>query len=643
MTDKYPIIEHKCLSTDLTTVDITPTWISNEIIFRQKQTALVLPVLLMFSGLPDSGKSEAIQKMLNIQEKTLPGFHHYGIIATGLSSNANIQAHKVDSHNLYNHGFLSGLKRHLALEAKQVGEFFNNFPLHTFKDATLEKHFCETVQCLHYTLRPSDEAQANRGLKKMKQLLKGAGIINVWDLTFNSTTLHFIRCFSGYLYNSYTWLFTDLERDVDFLRRPPTTHEGIPNMRMTRLEYIIQCSRLSSHFNTTQKDACTIFAKRIGKDDKFDAKFKKLEKECQHVAFQLNAQDIVNEKIIPIDFGHVNRSVLLEYLKKQIKRDYEEIPMSHIFLRGALHLEKSVFIRRDELKKKAKECNIGDKSFDEFCLFFTSFGSILDVSLVNETCDIVIIKPNEFLHTLDQAFNPHKIKSMPELCNNGIINQDLARTLFGDENRMFIEVLEAIGLVANVSRRVSNEYARGSRCFYMPSVRQSEEISKYTPNAVQLITSPCYPSINMELAISKILFATLPDATLKPSKHSNKTHLSIWEDDIELEVTDIEIIDQGGVFEFIVKSSKAKKIRTYVNKIITGCQEIAEYISKYSGEAKYHFAILCAQGKHLMLPYNFSCKRHILPSNELCDLCIQKGYLTEHIQAWNAALQRVSH
>ena len=242
------------LSTDVKTVDITPSWISNEIIFKQNQTALVLPVLLMFSGLPDSGKSEAIQKMFNLQEKPPPGFHHYQSIATGLSPNASIQARKVDSYNLYNYGFLSGLKRHLALESKQVGEFSNNFQLHTFKDATLEKHFRETVQCLYHTLKPSDQTRANMGLQKMKRLLKGAGFINVWDLTFNSTTLHFIRSFSGYLYNSYTWLFTDLERDVDFLHRPPSsTREGITNMRRSRLEYLIRCSRLSSHFKITQK------------------------------------------------------------------------------------------------------------------------------------------------------------------------------------------------------------------------------------------------------------------------------------------------------------------------------------------------------------------------------------------------------
>ena len=671
MISHYTIV----LLTDVKKVTVTPTWLSKKI-FKESYTVSVLPALLMSGGLPDSGKSEAIQTLFCLPSKLVPEFSHYETVATGLSLNKSIQARWIDDPYLYSYGYYSGFIKNLAMRSKWAAGF-NDDSASIFKDSILQSHLHNIMQCLQCTMQPTDEREKHMALKKMKGIAKGVGLIKVWDLTFNSITLQFLYRFSGHLYNSYMWLFTDIERDRQQLHKPPSPKAGSTNIRRSRLEYLVATSKLTSHLETQRKNTCNIFAKyndqekdqdsqqsstQNGKieqpksqDDqqsqreKLKDEVKKLKKECLNAAPQLGVKDLIIEEVIPINFAEETTPInlakehqhhrLLKHLKQQITRAHDEIPLSHIFLRGALDLQKSIFIRRDELKEKAKECNIGSKGFNDFCRFFTSFGSILDVSLVNSECDIVIIKPNVFLSTLDRAFNPQKIKEKEKLRVDGIITEELAFTvLFPKEGDMFLEVLEATGLVTDVTGRCSSEYARCGRSFYMPSVRKNEEVLRYNPKAIQLVRSVRYPSVNMEVAITKYILAKIPNAFLMPSEMDNVTVIHLVHDNTEV---NIKIIYQGGVIEFVIETPKIAIFSWSLEKIIDGCQEIAEMNSARFGEPKYHFGALCALDEQ-PLAFNFGRKRHVFPDDQFCDLCIENQHHNKYTKAWNEALKNVS-
>ena len=653
--------------TDVKKITVTQTWLSKKI-FKQSHTVSVLPALLMSGGLPDSGKSKAIQTLYNLSSKLVPEFSHYETVATGLSSNKAMQARWINDQYLYYYGYYSGFRKNLARSSKWAAGF-NDDSAVIFNDSILQSHLHNIMQCLQDTMQTTGEnKKLHTALKKMKGIAKGVGLIKVWDLTFNSITLQFLYRFSGHLYNSYMWLFTDIERDRHQLHKPPSPKYGSTNIRRSRLEYLVATSKLTSHLETQRKKTCNIFAKygdqekdqdsqegsrqngkveqpksqdsQQSQEDKLKEEIDKLQKECLNAAPQLGVKDLIIEKVTQINFAEEHqRYRLLKHLKEQITRAHDEIPLSHIFLRGALDLQKSIFIRRDKLKAKAKECNIGSKGFNNFCRFFTSFGSILDVSLVNSECDIVIIKPNVFLSTLDRAFNPHKIKEKGKLRIDGIITEELAFTaLFPKEGDMFLEVLEAAGLVTDVTGHCSSEYNGCGRCFYMPSVRKNEELLYYNPKAIQLVRSVRYPSVNMEVAISKYILAKISNAILQPSVNDNVTVIHFVHDNTE---ANIKIIYQGGVIEFVIETPKIAIFSWSLEKIIDGCQEIAEINSNKFGETKYHFGVLCAQDRQ-PLAFNFGRKRHVFPDDQFCDQCIEKQHHNKYTNAWNEVLKIVS-
>ena len=627
---------------------MTPKWLHKKI-RKQSYTVSVLPALLMSGGLPNSGKSEAIQLLLKLQSIPSPGFSHYESIGTELTSNSPFQAHRVDDKYLYYYGFYSGFRKILAFGLKWACDFrLDVGQENTFEDSKLQQHLLNIVGCLKDTMQQTERM----GLKKIKNIMKGASLIKVWDLTFNSITLEFLKKFNGHLYNSYMWLFTDIERDRQQLHRPLSPEEGNTNMRRSRLEYLVSSSRLSSHLKEKRRDTSLIFAKysdirpRSQGDQRRDQHKKqksqgdqltKLQRECQYVAPQLGVQSLINENIIPINFEKTKCSYLLNCLKKQITRPYYNIPLSYIFLRGALDLEETIFLTRDKIKNMAEECNIDGKKFEEFCQFFTSFGSILDVSFINSHCKVVIIKPNKFLATLAKAFNPNEIKKeRPALQMDGIITEELARTLFGVEKDMFLEVLEAADLIVNITDRCSKEYT--GCCYYMPSVRQSEEQLHYNPKAIHLVRSVRYPSVNMEVALSKYLLENTPQAIIQPSKKDNITQIQFIQDNIDAL---IEIVYQGDVIEFVIESNDSDIFSCFVNRIIDGCCKIAEQNANRFGKPKYHFGVLCAKD-NLQFAYNFSRKRHILPDDELCDDCVKNTSLKNVTKIWNNALRTVS-
>ena len=588
----------------------------------------------MSSGLPNSGKSEAVKKLLDLPETPPPGFSHYECVATGLSPNSSIEAGKVDDENgLYCYGFLAGFKKNLASRNKRVNAVIDDHTENLFGDRMLDSYFLNTLKQIEVIYKPTTEAEtASNSLQHIKGLMEGAGLIEVWDLSFNSFAQQFIRCFSGHLYNSYMWLFTDIERDKPQLHMP--INEANFNMRRSRLEYLVRCSKMTCDLNSKRKNACTIFAKYEGEHC---SGIEAMQIEYQSAAPQLGVDDLINDEIIPINFSKIECSSLFQQLKQQIMQKPKDIPLSHIFLRGALDLEKSIFMTHDQLKSKARKCNMDDKSFKEFCRYFTSFGSILDVSLIDEDCDIVIIKPNEFLLRLEKALSPQNIQNNDSLLKHGIITEELGFSLFGEEGGMFLKVLDAAHIVINVTGRCSRKYIRCGECYYMPSVRKVKDKTHYNPKAIQLVRSIRYPSVNMEVILGKYLLYRIPNAFLQPYEMYNVTRISISHDNME---AFIEVVYQGGVIELLVESAEPTIALFLVESIIDVCQEITKGVSKRYGQPQYHFAVLCAEEKH-DFAYDFSRKRHILPDDELCDQCQQK-HLDQDLAVWTEALQKVS-
>uniref|UniRef100_A0A1X7SU96 Uncharacterized protein n=1 Tax=Amphimedon queenslandica TaxID=400682 RepID=A0A1X7SU96_AMPQE len=184
-----------------------------------------------------------------------------------------------------------------------------------------------------------------------------------------------------------------------------------------------------------------------------------------------------------------------------------------------------MFMRKVELRQLAEECDMNDEDFKEFCELFTSFGSIFDLSLVDDTSDIVIVKPNEFLSNLSKAFdNPPNSKMYTE---NGIITKTTAREMFGaNQGETFMSVLALVGMVAVVPGGKYAEDETHEVCYYMPCARKRKQERFMDKEAVRLLLNNRSPInfVNFEVAFTNFMLKH-SFAQLQSSTDENRTNI----------------------------------------------------------------------------------------------------------------------
>ena len=612
--------------------------------------AKIRPVLLSLSGLPKSGKTRAIKHLLEHYVDSSPfipmpsqnecvsaeaeemGITFHELIAAGFRPSRKLTITKVTEESCFTFGILSAFNTELERGDPRAEN------QHMFDDNELNGHIHNTFDYLSKEKHmPCDFAE-----RLNIELPKGIALMNIWDLTFNKSVLHFLSAMSGHLYNSYTWLFLDLDRDIDELDKPPffpDYQDGRVLMQWRpRLHYLVRACKISQNeTGNIRHNACTIFAKHQGIVNK--EKVVILKTRVHQTAKHVGVLPFLDSEIEPINFDSPDDDNSLRLYQKfqQVicKTPYQDVPLSWVFLRSLFYKSQKIFIPKEELKAKAKECGMDDGSFAEFCKFYTSFGSIFDLSLINPDYPYVIVKPIDFLKSLDKILKPRAsyFKSYPTM-EYSIIPEKVCQFVYLTDCPAFMEALISIGFVVRVSRsnvRLTMENLDHSEIYYyIPFCCKSNSVTEVDPTAVHLITSSDTPPIFKLANLVKYLLKLLPNPKLVPCKHANK---AIIED------------SSANVRVTITSHSPATKIDIdnanpdVCSYVIQACQKIAEK----GPNAKFKFVIICAEDNKIVGESSIpSCQHHILPNSELCPTCIDAARQNNKLDAWNEALIRVS-
>ena len=155
--------------------------------FMDKKTEVKLyPMLLTFSGLPDSKKSTALSKLIPLHdEHNSLGFSHNQFVASSFGSEQDVQ-------------------------------------------------YC------------SDTDISNLPEESLKS---GIGVMNIWDIGVNRKIIPFLFQFSGHYSLNYMWLFVDLDRDLPNLHLPPYVHDPLVMKWRSRVQYLFRSCHLSKGNN----------------------------------------------------------------------------------------------------------------------------------------------------------------------------------------------------------------------------------------------------------------------------------------------------------------------------------------------------------------------------------------------------------
>lgn len=573
------------------------------------KTVRIIPLLICLAGLTNSGRKEAVQQILNdLSPPTDPPaeFTSHHILATN-KSNYNMTYVYAGLH-LYNFGFQSCKLVH---SSDEVSYKVPNTPPSIYQSELLNKHMKTLLTHFHeYSNKSCDKNL----LDFVFTITRGAALIKIWDIKLSTNVFYFLRAFSGHLTNTRMWLFAELDDVLKELNSPDTTAKS--PLWQSQLDYLLRCMRLCNG-STSHKRPCTVFACHDGQDG-VGAKLNTFEKELQRVARQLNVTELKDGGTIPFNMKNEQDLNVIFFLKNLLQSLYSRIPirLTWLFLRGALEHRMGIFMKKAELKHLAKECGIED--FEEFCKVFTSFGSIFDLSLCNHENDIIIIKTDQFLSKLSEAFDAPTNSDSRSYTQNGIITMKIAEELFGTEGETFMMILEAVGMVAGIPPRKYQEMSP-EKCYYMPCARKKQERS-IDMKAVRLLRNIRRPPnfVNFEVAFTNCMLKH-SFTQLQSSSDENQTIIKICADNNSI----ITMTFRGDETELKVDPPS----KAHILLVIMAIKEIAEHISKNHGKISYAFAIICV---------NDSKEYHRLPlDSKLCDECKTRKEFFEWIEALN--------
>ena len=483
----------------------------------------------------------------------------------------------------------------------------------------------------------------------------GIALINVWDIAINKTIFLLLAALQGHLYNNHMYLFLNLERDLEKLDEPPelshvslgeALRDGALLMPWRpRLHYVLRFCKMSEKISGKRRRVCTIFAKHtcsVTFNGDLQEKVEELEDKVQQAAKAIGVSHLLQEKIEAINLDgssstdDYSRCLYHKFQQVICGTPYEDIPLSWVFLRSLFYRSKRIFISKQELTDKAKQCGISDKSVKEFCEFYTSFGSIFDLSLVNPQYQYVVINPMGFLESMDKVLYPTEDMHQKYITlQYGIVPEEACNEVFKDNWPAFMESLVSINLAIKLSSSCIGEvpnytFSRNQIYYYIPRSRNGPLIADPNTSSVHLITSINAPHVFNQTKFAKHLLQSLVQSKLLLCPNSNQT---IIKD--ELTGTVITLVSHSPATRLHI----SKPCDDICLHIVEAYDEIAK--SCTTGTMQYKFVKICARSNVKNVQSIPSCQYHVLPNDVLCEDCVQDGRKDDILLAWNKALKKV--
>ena len=608
----------------------------------------VTPMLLINCGLPSSRKTTALKNLLraasNLKEKDGIGFCDM-LAARNLLQNKIVFMPQLQESKKYPSVMYAGVENMVRSSAKRI-RVLPSSSFSGFSSQDLNNHFTAIMEDLH-----------KNNLKKRRDEFTewdqshtcGLALINVWDLGLNKIPTYVLSHLAGHLYNSHVWMFLDLLRDVDNLYEVPDIPENrydksrndrevIMRWR-SRIRYFVRFAKLASTKDGNRKKICSIIASYNGSMD-LEEKIGKLKGAINTVSKQLKLQDLIEMEKFQV-FHNEDIDPLRHLLQKRIKDglDYhaEEVPLSFMFLRSLFYKKNQLYIMKDELEALSKELNMSnDSMFQEFCHFFTSFGSIIDVSLINSSSKLIILQPVSFLNKLDKLF--YYSPGDPIVTSHGFVSKATAEAIFNekDENAdIFISFLESLQMATKILPEQVNT-AIDQWGFYIPNICNCLPLLQCSPTSLHLVHD-----MNISLSHFKVTFTadflkSYPMAQLDVSRtpHNNVTRFCSHSDGLLF-----ELVYLGDIIEFRFPDLDKELLHVVCEHIVKKCHDIMS-----ESDVLYNFAIMCAENQH-----EGSCKlqmeRHALPFKKdkckECSVAISSKDV-QRIKVFNSILTKVN-
>lgn len=615
----------------------------DELIKDQNIKIKVRPLLLSFTGLPNSKKTELLENFLQKDVKQADDIaltqshgagtmNHFEINDGGPT---DFQLNATPKTGLFAYGIFSSLKKithnlnKLQVFGTSVTEKKSNFE--SYSPSAMVEGLKKSVP------KDTDSAEEHEKFARVlrQHVSQSRSLITIWKYSINSTVFrHILSAFKGKIYNHDMFLIFDYERDFDDLYEPfiSSTQSGeVPIFISWRdcLHYLLRLCWYS-HINVTDDGEtkkiakCHVVATLKEPDEDVDLKLHKFDL-CQ-TAKHIGVETLLDLNIQAIDISDQQKRLYQKIQEKISQLKEEKIPLSWAYLRTTLNFLDKEIVPRHELEATARKWNI---DLPKFLKFFTSFGNILDLSMIDNPndCKHIIIKPAMFVHKVNE-FLCHDDIHFPTI-NYGIVPKEHLKNVFRSDWQYYVEAMVSIALatpvkVNNLQVPNSCKIDKDETYYYIPltcSGKPAEDI--YHPHSVHLFTSISKPHFFKQVLIVKHLLDFNPKFRLVIDDIPNQVVLKDSSND-----TQVTLIWQNPLIRMHINEPKletASDVICTFNKIVT------------KSNPKTRFKVIKGLANEQDDAKSFSLAYYVLPGDTN-----YAGYDNPQLKVWHYALKQVN-
>ena len=643
-------------------------------------------ILLMVCGLPDCGKTDLLMNLLRRVVTKQPKspvtnahdhdpkaiMEYYELAAVGLSNRPNCRVHYTETtkDTSVRYSFESALKHHYYSQGQRIKEFHDPVaaPEPMFEDKDLNQHFLDVFKCLRdnrdvspTSIYPTPEKLSDHEEKTLseweKSIPSGIALINIWDLKASKSCYNFLPALCGYLHSGHVWSFLDLERDAPHLHKVPDAPDVPDEDKIwrwrARIHYYLRFAMLASSKDPSfyRRNVCSLFATHGGNFDENNRK--KLLNEVKYIAPQLQVDelaDIENVRVIQKigeskEKAKESDKVLQELCDNKMREALKsplKIPLSCFFLRTSYYKKDPLYVMKEELRAKAKELSMSDETFHKYMsVFYTSGGSLIDVSLIDPASPYVIMNPVKFVHDLDKIF---LCKDYPRITDHGLVTEGDAKLIYGDDSNFFMEVLCSAGTAIKVKTErvlVDGSSPEGEYCYIVPGARTSKPLTSYEPSALHLMRSIDSPLRNILLDFTSSFMSIDENATIVfTSTGETQVNVNYFESvprDLSGKSIEFSAVQPGNVLQFCLPSDKVSK--ELCCSIVKSCHKLMSL--EQTRDFKYNLCIVCSD-RMRQTGLEDPPPHHLFSSTDpKCNTC-KDVYNQPLVQTWKSVVHNVS-
>lgn len=618
-----------------------------EFIRDQENKVNVFSLLITATGLPDCSDdvTTSIQNAFQTSkliEKTC--FTHHELIAP-LHERAQARIGIVNQHGSFFFSTKSGLKfnlRELSISDSENADSLEGSCYHC-KDGIIKCFNILRTQ-MRSSITPIQLSPTNNEDEIENLLIHGIGLVNLWEMTLdNKTTRPLLESFGKCFTRSLVWLFIDLDKDLPNIHIPLGGTKGDPKALSwrSRIEYLLRQCHLCKVYNKDERHrVCTIFAIHTSQDEKkLLCKRKELQNECEDAARQMGMDELID---FDIQLVCKEGNQLPKALKRRMKYSFRQteihaIPVSWPFLRELMNMADKPWITLGELEKMAKDCNLekdSEYNLEEFCKFYESFGSILQVKQLDKKSPYIITKPAEFLKKFNMFLSAvHHEKGVVKASEGKFIDTLASISIAEEKSTEFMKILVSVGIAVE-KQSPAEEY-------FIPTIRTGVRKKEATDGSVQFVLSMSSPHIAKNGETLTALRKQVPNMEIEADEHySNALAITLNEDGYNFK---FKFTYKGDVIEVSLEDSDGQRteyaLQSVVKKIVDAFHNMVQK-RIYRNNIRYHFAVVCHANKSKI--FNPHQKRHILPKSQFCEQCKANGIdKTPLIKAWIKELEEV--